>query len=85
MRHPEIDHTLFDLGMIKDVGVKDKKVELTLMVPFMFIPIKDYLIDAIKDAVKEEDEEAEVEIDLQEMSEEERTRFMKMAQEAWIG
>ncbi|MEW6681064.1 MAG: iron-sulfur cluster assembly protein [bacterium] len=86
IRHPEIDHTLFDLGMIKDVSVKEnKKIELTLQVPFIGVPIKDYLIDTIKSAVKNEDEEAEVEVSVKQMSEEERARFMQMAQEAWIG
>jgi len=28
VRHPAIDHTLIDLGILKDITVRDDKVEL---------------------------------------------------------
>jgi len=42
--HPEIKRNLVELGMIKDVSVTDKKVTLTLALPFAEIPIKDDLV-----------------------------------------
>ena len=85
IEHPEIAHTLFDLGMIKNIDIKENKVILTLKVPMLDIPIKDYLINDIKNAVKKEDENVEVEINVEEMSGDERAKFMRMAQENWHG
>jgi len=83
--HPEVAHALFDLGMIKDIDIKDAKVAVTLKVPMLDIPIKDYLIKDIESAVKRENENVEIEIDIKEMDAEERAKFMKMAQDAWRG
>jgi len=38
-----------------------------------------------KSAVKKEDENVEVEIDMEEMNVDERAKFMKMAQDGWRG
>ncbi|MBL7197671.1 MAG: DUF59 domain-containing protein [Candidatus Omnitrophica bacterium] len=83
--HPEITSTLFDLGMIKDIDIKENKVTLILKVPMLDIPIKDYLISDIKSAVKKENENVEVEINIEEMNPDERAKFMKEAKEAWRG
>jgi len=85
IEHLEINSTLFDLGMIKDIDIKEDKVTLTLRVPMLDIPIKDYLINDIKSAVKKENKNVEVEIKIEEMSRDERAKFMKKAQEAWRG
>jgi len=85
IEHPEIARTLFDLGMIKDIDSQGSKITLTLKVPMLDIPIKDHLINDIKSAVKKEDENLEVEINIGEMDEGERIKFMKMAQDAWRG
>jgi metal-sulfur cluster biosynthetic enzyme len=85
IEHPEIRSSLFNLGMIKDLNIKEEKVTLTLKVPMVGIPIKDYLINDIKSAVKKEDENVEVEINMEEMDVDERTKFMKIAQDGWRG
>jgi|GEM_PF-585377 len=85
IEHPEISSTLFDLGMIKDIDIKEDKVTLILKVPMLDIPIKDYLINDIKSAVKKENKKVEVEINIEEMNEDERAKFMKEAKEAWRG
>jgi len=81
--HPEINHTLFELGMIKDINAGEKKVSLILKVPMLDIPIKDYLIDIIKSEIKKTDSNVKSEVKIEEMSLEERAKFMEMAQEAW--
>jgi len=83
IEHPEIAYTLFDLGMIKNINIQEKKVSLTLKVPMLGVPIKDYLINSIKEAVKKENKDIEVEIDVEEMDDSERTKFIRMAREAW--
>lgn len=83
--HPEINHTLFELGMIRDINAGEEKASLTLKVPMLDIPIKDYLMDLIKSEIKKVDSKLDVEVGIEEMSLEERAKFMRMAQEAWRG
>jgi len=83
VRHPEIDRSLVELGMIKDIAVGDDKVSLTMAVPFLGIPIKDYLVHSVQEAVTNLG--VEIEVKLTEMNKEERDAFMAMAQEGWIG
>jgi len=87
VRHPEITSTLAELGMIKDVAVQGNKVVLTLAFPFMGIPVqvKDYLINSLHQALTNVDASLEVQLNLVEMNQEERSKFFKMAQEGWIG
>lgn len=85
MMHPEINHNLVDLGMIKNVIVEGNKVVLTLTLPFMHVPIKEELMRSVRNAIKKLSADAKIEIKLAEMNEKERANFMKMAREAWIG
>jgi metal-sulfur cluster biosynthetic enzyme len=81
--HPEIDHSLVDLGMIEDVGYKQKHVSLTLNLPSLQVPIKDMLGESIKKALADLDSSIEVEINIEQMTEQQREKFMKMAKEGW--
>lgn len=83
--HPEINHNLVDLGMIKNVIIGDNRVVLTLVLPFMHIPIKEDLIRSIKEAIRKLSADVEIKIKLAEMNQEERARFIDMAKKAWIG
>ena len=85
IEHPEIAHTLFELGMISDIKIEEDKVSLTLKVPMLGIPIKDYLIANIRDTLKKEYEDLDVEVEVEEMAEEEKAKFIHMAQEGWRG
>lgn len=87
VRHPEIANTLVDLGMLKDVVVEGNKVSLTLLLPFMGIPIqiKDYLINSLRQALANVDASLEMEMNIVEMSQDEGAKFSKMAQEGWLG
>jgi len=71
--------------MLKVIDIKENKVTLTLKVPMLDIPVKDYLINDIKSAVGKENENAEVKINIEEINPDERAKFMEMAQEAWRG
>ncbi len=87
VRHPEIDNTLVNLGMLKDIAVSSNKVSLTLALPLMGIPIqiKDYLVRSIHDAISNLDASLQIELRLAEMSQDERAKFLKMSQEGWLG
>lgn len=82
--HSEINHSLVDLGMIKNVIATENKVMLALMLPFMYIPIKEDLIRSVKEAITKLNADVNVEIKIAEMNQEERARFMSMARKAWI-
>jgi ATP-binding protein involved in chromosome partitioning len=81
--HPEINFSLVELGMIKDVVCQEDQVELTLKLPFPEVPIKELLIQNIESALGELDAATQVKIDVQQMTQEERDKFMQMAKEGW--
>lgn len=83
LMHPEINYSLVDLGMIKDVAFEENKVMVTLKVPFLDVPIRDHLIQMIKGSVSDLNEGFKTEIDLQQMSQQERDEFMKKAKKGW--
>lgn len=83
--HPAINRTLVDLGMIKDVGLRGNEVRLKLVLPILNIPapVKDYLVNSLREAVAALSVQLEVEID--QMNDEERQAFLAMEQESWKG
>ncbi|RLE13194.1 metal-sulfur cluster biosynthetic enzyme [Candidatus Aerophobetes bacterium] len=85
IKHPEIDRTLVDLGMIRDVSLKENKAIVTLALPFLGIPpiIRDYLVNSLQEKINELGKEFEVKI--VEMTEKERQRFFTLGQEGWKG
>jgi ATP-binding protein involved in chromosome partitioning len=83
--HPEISRTLVELGMVKDIALKDDEVSLALVLPFLGIPpsIKDYLVNSLHQAVTKLG--LKVEVRIAEMSQQERLTFLAMEQEGWKG
>ncbi len=83
--HPEINLPLIKLGMVKDIALKDNEVTLTLVLPFLGIPvsIKDYLVNSLRQAVTELG--AKIEISVAEMNQAERQNFLVMEQDNWGG
>jgi metal-sulfur cluster biosynthetic enzyme len=81
--HPEISFSLVDLGMIKDVVCQENRIDLTLKLPFLEVPIKELLIQNIKQALADFGEATEVKINLEQMTQEERDKFTRMAKEGW--
>ena len=83
--HPAISRTLVDLGMIKDVGLRGSEARLTLVLPILNIPapVKDYLVNSLREGVATLGVQLEVEI--AQMNEEERQAFLAMEQESWKG
>ncbi len=83
VKHPAIDYTLVDLGMIRDVSVEGQTVALTLVLPFAGVPIKQMLIDSVRKPLQ--DIGAELEVSEAVMTPDERTKFMEMEQKGWKG
>jgi len=81
--HPEINYSLINLEMIKDVVCEEDKVGLTLKLPFLGIPIKEDLIQSIEGTLADLDKTIQADINVEQMSQEEREKFMSMAKEGW--
>ena len=85
VKHPAIDHTLSDLGIlkIKDINFEEKNVSIALAFPFPTIPIADQLIKSVCDIIKENEFTCNVETTV--MNPQEKQRFLQMEQTAWTG
>jgi len=81
--HPEIDASLMELGMIKDIKLEGNKVSLTMVFPFPGVPIRDMLMESVKKPLEEQG--LQVEINETVMTKEELQNFFKMEQEKWKG
>jgi len=83
VKHPAIDRTLIDLGIVKDIEVESGKAKVTFAFPFPNIPIKDMLIESIRAPISELGLEMEAEVVV--MTPEELQRFLEMEREGWMG
>jgi len=83
IKHPAIDRTLVDLGIVKEIAVKGNKVLVTMALPFPGIPaqVRDYLVNSVVEQIKKMDVEVEVELKI--MNQEELQAFLAMEQESW--
>lgn len=83
IKHPAIDRTLVDLGIVKNLIVKNDKATIILAFPFLNIRIKDYLVKSIKEPIEKLG--AKVEVKLTVMNQEELQKFSTMEQEGRKG
>lgn len=83
VKHPAIDRSLPELGIVKEIAVKDGKVVITMALPFPGIPIKDQLVSSIREPIEKLGVEVEVKQTI--MNQEELQAFLKKEQESWVG
>ena len=83
VKHPAINRTLRELGIIKDISSKDNKVLITMALPFPNIPIIDQLVSSIKEPIEKLGVEVEVKQTI--MNQEELQAFLKMEEAGWTG
>lgn len=81
IKHPVIDYSLIDLGIIKDIALENKKVKILFKLPFPDIPIKDILINSTAEPILAIGMKFEYEIQI--MSEDEKQRFIIMETKGW--
>lgn len=81
--HPAINLSLTTLGIVKEIKISDKKVEVTFAFPFPNIPIGDQLINSIKIPVTNLGVEFDDQVVI--MTEEERQKFLQLEASAWKG
>ncbi len=83
VKHPAIDTTLAELGIVKQIEVTNEKAVITLAFPFPNIPIEDILVNSVKEPVEEMGWEVEVRTTV--MNEQELQRFLALEKENWKG
>jgi len=72
---PELHRSLVELGMVRDVHVQDGKVTFTLALTIPGCPLKDQIVAEAKAAVLALDGVREVQVDLTEMTDEEKRQI----------
>lgn len=75
--HPVLDSTLFKLGLIDKIEVKDQ-IEITIALPFQGIPIKGQIMNSIKSVLDNLEKDYKIEETI--MDEEKRERFLEKEQ-----
>ena len=83
VKHPAINYSLLELGIVKDVELNDNIVTAVFAFPFPNIPIADQLIKSISLPIEALGVDFKYLIVV--MSEEEKAKFLQMETEAWIG
>jgi len=83
VKHPAIDYSLIDLGIVKNIRVENDKVKITFSLPFPQIPIKDMLVNSIDQTLQSSGINADYDFTL--MDEKEKAEFLRMETEAWKG
>ena len=72
---PELDKSLVELGMVHDVVVADDRVSFTLALTTMACPLKDRIVDDARQAVLALEGVQDVQVELREMTLEEKKRI----------
>ncbi len=83
VKHPAIDRSLLDLGILKKITVEENRVTITIALPFSGIPkqIEDFLVYSVREPIKNPGYEVEVKTTV--MNQEELQKFLAMEKEAW--
>jgi len=79
VKHPEINNSLVELQMVGDIKEEDDKIIIELKLPVPEIPIKQMLIDLIKNKLKDK----VVDIKTSVMNPEERDKFFELSRQNW--
>jgi len=83
VKHPAIDRTLLELGMIKSIAMEKDKANIVLAFPFPNIPIEDYLIHSVRGPVEKLGGKVDIKVTV--MTQEELQRFLQLEQQHWKG
>ena len=83
VKHPAINYSLQDLGIVRDLNINENSAEVIFAFPFPGIPIADALVNSISKPIIANGIEFKYKIDL--MTMEEKDKFMKMEVAGWKG
>jgi len=83
IKHPAIDNTLVNLGIVKSYEVANNIANINMIFPSLTIPILDRLVNSIKEPLQNIG--ITVNIKLGTMTQEELQRFFHLERQAWKG
>lgn len=83
IEHPAINHSLYDLGIIKSYEIKENFIDVIMALPALNIPILGMLVQSIEQPLASIN--AQVNIEKVVMTQEEMQKFLAMEQSAWKG
>ncbi len=83
VQHPAINHSLYDLGIIKSYEINKDNVKIVMALPALNIPIFDMLIQSVKQPL--EAINSQVNFEKVMMTQEEMQKFLAMEKSAWKG
>jgi ATP-binding protein involved in chromosome partitioning len=72
---PELHKSLIELGMVREVRIKEGRVEITLALTTMGCPLKDQIVGDVEKTIRHLEGVREVEVELTEMTDEEKRRI----------
>jgi Mrp family chromosome partitioning ATPase len=72
---PELGKSLVELGMVHDVAVEDGRVRLTLALTTLACPLRERIVDDVQQAVSALDGVQDVQVNLREMTPQEKERI----------
>ncbi len=76
VRDPELNRSIVDLNMVKEIEEKDGKVKVTLALTTLACPLRESLAKEVKEALSRVEGVREVEVALTEMSPEEKEALL---------
>jgi Mrp family chromosome partitioning ATPase len=80
IKHPEIqDRNLVELGMIQEITIEEGKVMVVLAMPTLDVPIKQELVDLVRQTVVQIADGLQVDVRLIEMADPQRLAFQSAA------
>jgi metal-sulfur cluster biosynthetic enzyme len=83
VKHPAINCSLVELGIVRSLAVSGDTVRVTMAFPFPEVPIKQLLIDSVTQPIQRLGLRAEVRSTV--MDESERQRFLALEKQNWKG
>jgi Mrp family chromosome partitioning ATPase len=72
---PELHKSLIELGMVREVRIKGSRVEIVLALTTLGCPLKDQIVGDVRSAVGALEDVEAVEVELTEMTDEEKRRI----------
>ena len=78
---PELGKSLVELGMVHDVAVEDGRVRLTLALTTLACPLRERIVDDVQQALLALDGVQDVQVDLREMTPQEKERIWPKQQQ----
>jgi Mrp family chromosome partitioning ATPase len=72
---PELHRSLIELGMVREVRIDAAQVDITLALTTLACPLKDQIVNDVREAVGALEGVGQVEVELGEMTEEEKRRI----------